>query len=287
MAKKFTEAKKKGSSLVYKHFQLLEIIEQINSCIENYNFNVYSDTININFVLCVYKELVQVSDSIFANSKPKEHLIFYELNNDNNIYNKNLALLHHAYTLTNASDHARTAFLLTENYKSIELWQKDSIKGDINILHKTDIPKIQKKLATNQALISYHYGTLSEKTDSSYAFVCTKDTISFQAITVDTTMINRYVKELNRYVVSENYLQYAYQLYQNLFAPLPIDTANIDELIIIASGRLSLIPFEALLTKNDNESDFARMSYLLRKYAISYDLSLPFWFKVKSFGQKF
>ncbi|MGB1206738.1 MAG: CHAT domain-containing protein [Chitinophagales bacterium] len=280
----FETAKQQKDDILLKHHFLIETIEQIDTFMKKRNISFLTNERDLNFVLSVYNQLVQATDSIFADSNSKKHIIFYELNDAYNIYNKNLALLHHAYILTKNSDYAKTAFLLTENYKSIELWQKDSIKGEINILHKKKLPEIQKKMTVNQAFVSYHCGISKEKTDSSYAFVFTKDSISFQSITVDTTIINQYINELNHFGVSKHYTQYAYRLYQNLVAPLSINNnkTNIDELIIIASGYLSLIPFEALLTKNNNETNFAKMSYLLQKYAISYDLSLPFWNEQKS-----
>ncbi len=96
----------------------------------------------------------------------------------------------------------------------------------------------------------------------------------------DNTIVNKYEKD-------------AYDLYSILF-PDKIKKllkggffSKIRNLIIIPDGQLSMIPFEALLTKNysvpwtnwNNTSYFSEMPYLLKDYNISYSYSANLFYE--------
>jgi len=49
--------------------------------------------------------------------------------------------------------------------------------------------------------------------------------------------------------------------------------AGVRELVILPTGRMSVIPFEALLTKKVAGSDFKQMPYLLNKFTVRYEFS--------------
>lgn len=67
------------------------------------------------------------------------------------------------------------------------------------------------------------------------------------------------------------YQKEAYQLYQDLVSPVLTPVHDIDQLLIITSGILDLIPFEALLTGAvQPKSPVVDYPYLLHQYSISY-----------------
>ncbi len=72
------------------------------------------------------------------------------------------------------------------------------------------------------------------------------------------------------------YVKYARLLYETLFAPVKDRIAG-RPLIIIPDGRLSYIPFEALLTADppaDGFADYRRLPFLLREHTVSYAYAL-------------
>ncbi|MBK8292587.1 MAG: CHAT domain-containing protein [Flammeovirgaceae bacterium] len=52
-------------------------------------------------------------------------------------------------------------------------------------------------------------------------------------------------------------------------------SSGIDNLVILPSGRMSIIPFEALLTKSvkDSQTPFSQLPYLIKNYSIRYEFS--------------
>jgi CHAT domain-containing protein len=63
-------------------------------------------------------------------------------------------------------------------------------------------------------------------------------------------------------------------LYHLLIKPLPL-SSNINQLVIVPDGILSLIPFESLVTEpvKGKERGYENLKYLIQKYAISYSYS--------------
>ena len=72
----------------------------------------------------------------------------------------------------------------------------------------------------------------------------------------------------------------AYSLYQDLIEPIAKSIPDSAELIIVPDGILSLLPFEALLTKESSKS--VRPEWLIRKYPISYAISATVLADMKS-----
>ncbi|MBW4359311.1 CHAT domain-containing protein [Flavobacterium taihuense] len=71
--------------------------------------------------------------------------------------------------------------------------------------------------------------------------------------------------------------------YDKLHLPQKISFKN---LIIIPDGALDFLPFEALITKESNTSNFEKMHYLLRDFNIVYNNSASFYLNAKPFSPK-
>jgi CHAT domain-containing protein len=59
-------------------------------------------------------------------------------------------------------------------------------------------------------------------------------------------------------------------LYKKLIPPIP---SGIKSLIIIPAGRLAIIPFEALVSKDDDSGDYRNAPFLIKKYSVRYEFS--------------
>ena len=66
---------------------------------------------------------------------------------------------------------------------------------------------------------------------------------------------------------------------------LPKNT-NQENLIIIPDGVLDFLPFEALITKESNTTNFEKMHYLLHDFNIAYNNSASFYLNAKPFSPK-
>jgi CHAT domain-containing protein len=71
--------------------------------------------------------------------------------------------------------------------------------------------------------------------------------------------------------------------YDRLQLPQNIDKKN---LIIIPDGLLDFLPFEALITKESNTTNFEKMHYLLHDFNIAYNNSASFYLNAKPFSPK-
>nr|WP_315149124.1 CHAT domain-containing tetratricopeptide repeat protein [uncultured Flavobacterium sp.] len=79
------------------------------------------------------------------------------------------------------------------------------------------------------------------------------------------------------------YTKTAAKAYKTLLLPKQTDDKN---LIIIPDGILNLLPFEALITKESNTTNFAKMHYLLNDFNVVYNSSAAFYLNAKRFIPK-
>lgn len=142
------------------------------------------------------------------------------------------------------------------------------------------LEQLRQMLDGKEQLIEYFVG-------SSHIYIFRLDQSGFTLHeTVKPANLNQRVLEWRRSIeayqntgVARNtlinqYQQEAYNLYQNLLSSVLPATQDIDQLLIISSGILDLIPFEALLTSTvDSQTPLSNYPYLLKHYAISYTYS--------------
>ncbi len=134
------------------------------------------------------------------------------------------------------------------------------------------IEEIQKKIDKTTSIISYFI-----KPESIIIFKLTTESIEvFEVLRTDSfelTMENMR-KQISNYNNDVNsFSSNSHFLYKTLF-PFKIKEST-KKLIIIPEGKLSIIPFEALITKNVSFGNKAyhRLPYLIRKKNISYSYS--------------
>lgn len=134
--------------------------------------------------------------------------------------------------------------------------------------YKNDIVSvsdIQQQLDDTTTLLEFFTG------DSiTYAFTISKYDISVQEL--PTPKLTEQIEAFRKSIIDKNtgaYKQQAYALYNTLIAPVN-DKLVGDQLIIIPDGSLWHLNFELLLTQKDDSNNPALLSYLLKKYAITY-----------------
>ncbi len=137
------------------------------------------------------------------------------------------------------------------------------------------IPQLQRAMDKKEAILEYVLGD-----NELYTFAITKDTFLLVKQEADSTFrsgLNFLISDLHSLYSSDYYMyrDAAYALYSKLIYPVESLLEN-KNLLIIPDGRLSLISFDALIDKPYRASDkpnYAKESYLLRKYPIGYAYS--------------
>ncbi|WP_299182839.1 CHAT domain-containing protein [uncultured Aquimarina sp.] len=155
-----------------------------------------------------------------------------------------------------------------------------NIEDSLTIIIKNNYPKyhrlkyqntiilvddIQKTLKDNTTLLEFFMSD-----DIIYAFIITKNKIEVKEL--NSPELEEKIKEFRRTITGKQTQEYktvAYDLYQNLIAPLKhLFTGT--ELIIVPDGALWHLNFDLLLSKKDDTNNPKELSYLLKEYIISY-----------------
>jgi len=144
------------------------------------------------------------------------------------------------------------------------------LKYDIQV---ASLDQVQSLLDEKTAMISYFMSD-----DRIFALFIRKDSVSIHQNLKheDLEKVVRSIRNAIVYHVPEIFVRHASTLYQQFFwFDIP---KNYERLILIPEGIMSNIPFEALLTERSKESDYQKMPYLLKKYAISYSFSADLFY---------
>ncbi|PAU94715.1 hypothetical protein CK503_04370 [Aliifodinibius salipaludis] len=128
----------------------------------------------------------------------------------------------------------------------------------------------QNHITPSQTMISYFFGDASL-----YAFVITKESFEVQEVGTDTLLdktITNFRETILETTSVDTFANQSHQLYQQLIDPVT-EYITGKNLLIIPSGPLHYLPFEALLTRPISETETSRfhdLPYLLNKHSISY-----------------
>ncbi|MDZ4715737.1 MAG: CHAT domain-containing tetratricopeptide repeat protein [Cytophagales bacterium] len=131
------------------------------------------------------------------------------------------------------------------------------------------IEAIQHKLNKQQAVVSYF---LAEKDQRLYTFIIKQNSFRVYNSTLPSDfdrMIRGFTNSMY-YSVDDLHRESSERLSALLLRGVP----SLPEIIIIPSGRLGMVPFEALIWgRVKKTSTFADFPYLVKKHAISYEFS--------------
>lgn len=182
---------------------------------------------------------------------------------------------------TNDKKHLNSAFYFSEKSRMIESIRVSPERIKSTKFFSPNISEIQSWLRDTQAIISYHEG------DSAlYIFKILKNDLELVKKEGNLELaywVNELFGNMHGYFTSTKqdfnlhkktgalYAQAAYELYAQLILPLK----NLPkDLLIIPSGTLRYIPFDALLTQSVRSPwDWKEHPYLMRKHTISYAYS--------------
>jgi CHAT domain-containing protein len=157
--------------------------------------------------------------------------------------------------------------------------------------------EIQKKLKKDQIIIEYVLSE-SDTITELYLFVINSTNIEFFKQNVNSDFLNL-VETMFSFISNPEYMftknedskQFCLvsnQLYKNLILPLKEQIQN-KKITIIPDGKLSYIPFEALIENIPDTSktiEFNQLSYMIRNYSINYSNSANLLFKQKPASKK-
>jgi len=149
------------------------------------------------------------------------------------------------------------------------------------------IKDTQIELMEGQALIKY----INLK-ESTLVFCITKDTVRLHTLpVVSGALIETFRSTLNPNFIDSkattlynDFTDQSFDLYTKLLSPVLTELpGEINSLIIIPDGLLSVIPFEALITDKSKGSagNYQHLPYLIKKYNVSYGYSATSLFKLK------
>ncbi|MFK7900301.1 MAG: CHAT domain-containing protein [Cyclobacteriaceae bacterium] len=130
------------------------------------------------------------------------------------------------------------------------------------------IAEIQISIQKKEALIDYF---IDESSHTLYVFAITRNNVSVVERVLPEDF-DRYISGLRNgisYQQQEIYQTSGYKLYQYLMP----DGISKGKITIIPTGRLGIIPFEALLTKKTKDKSYQELPYLINDFEIGYAYS--------------
>lgn len=156
---------------------------------------------------------------------------------------------------------------------------------------------VHQNLNGNEVLMEYVL-TETDSIPELYAFLFSANNLSFQKIDIDSSFIQA-IEETFRFMSNPAYLftrnensrafcVASHNLYLKLIQPFS-DIIQNKKITIIPDGKLSYIPFDALLTEMPDTSglvQFNRLPYLIRENAINYAYSANLLFKFNKTQRK-
>lgn len=135
--------------------------------------------------------------------------------------------------------------------------------------------KLQQNIANDDAFVIFFYGK-----KAIYTFVITDSEKHFFKVKTDkipaeiSEMIFSVVENLHSAKETEAIFN-LHELYTIIFQPIEAKLGNRKKLQIVADGTLSVLPFDALLTKKPKDWDFnfKKLAFLIYNYQITYQHS--------------
>jgi CHAT domain-containing protein len=132
------------------------------------------------------------------------------------------------------------------------------------------VAQLQQLLPEATALLSYF---IDEKNSRLYTYTISKKKfrIESQSLPANYDKLITGLRNSVMFLNTETYIRIAQQLHKTFIPSLP---SSINDLVILPAGRMSVIPFEALLEPRKIKStEFNALPYLMRRYSVRYDFS--------------
>lgn len=166
-----------------------------------------------------------------------------------------------------------TAFGLNRSYNDFIRRLEKEYPEYFNLKYDQSLPSVmdlQAALDKQTLLLSYF---LDEKDQRLYVFQITPTRFSVDNIALPADFDKKITGLRNSlyYNAAPVYKSVAYELYKIL---IPGNITS-EKLVVLPTARLSIIPFEALLTKRagDTQNDFKALPYLVKETSVQYEFS--------------
>lgn len=182
-----------------------------------------------------------------------------------------------------------TAFHLNQSYQSFVQNLEKQYPEYFNLKYNVASPSIadiQNRLDAKTAVISYFID--DSKRDSPtrlYTYIITQKSfkITDQKLPEDYDRSITGLRNGLYYMGEHAYISSAVKLHDLL---IPKISRSIKDLVILPTGRMSVIPFETLLTKpvKDYATPYPSLPYLINKYAVRYEFSAGLLLQKKDTG---
>jgi CHAT domain-containing protein len=144
-----------------------------------------------------------------------------------------------------------------------------------------DLKSLFSKLENDKAVMVYYF----MGAEKLYYFILQNHIININHINITDTAIPKIVQFIdyfnNANAITNDisgYNKYGKIIYDMLKLP---QNAIYKNLIIVPDGILNFLPFEALITKESNTTNFAKMHYLLNDFKIAYNTSAKIYLNSK------
>ncbi len=175
--------------------------------------------------------------------------------------------------------------LIKKQNQTMLLLKSEKLKVSENSKSSFDIQDLFTKLKIEKAnLIEYFVGQ-----NAIYSFVISENKIVLNAIENSESNKNKIKKFIDFFAdpdaISNDISGYN-STANSVFVLLKISKFKQKNLIIIPDGLLNFVPFEALITQKSATTNFAKMSYLMTDFAISYNNSAGFYLNSKALSNK-
>ena len=185
-------------------------------------------------------------------------------------------------------------FTSTRNREELNRYIENEYKDFYELKYSNSmltVKEIQNKLKEDQIIIEYVLNETDSITDL-YSFIISPNHIDFNKQKVNHEFLNAvetmfYFMSNTEYMFTKNddskkFCLASNQLFKNLILPFKDHIQN-KKITIIPDGKLSYIPFDALLENLPDTSktiEFNQLSYLIRNYLINYSNSANLLFKL-------
>lgn len=189
----------------------------------------------------------------------------------------------HYHSLTNQS------FALQNQYQSLQ----DRLEHEYPKYFEMKYRVEPATVSDVQSVLDPHSGVLSYMVtaDRLYIFVISQNAFNVLSEPIDDsfkTTIGKFVRAIKTFD-KQAYVTADSILYSKLFAPVESRIQSLEKLVIVPSGDLFYLPFEALFNPADSKemdaiiaaSRYTDIPYLIKKYDISYHVSNSLYLQSK------
>lgn len=265
--------------LIYENSKIVTQIRNRNrteKCIEIY-ISLYQKEKKVSYLESAFLLSEQTKSVVLKNhisnseSLSREQKLIYQ-----QLQNWNTAILKEQQKLELADISKINEAIKKQNELMLLLKSKNT-KSSAKSQAGFDLQKLYEKLEKDNAvMIEYFFGS-----NSIYNFTIENKKISLYSISLEETGLSKIVDFIDYFsdaktIVNnpKNYNLLGNLVYQKLKIP---KVQNHKNLIIIPDGILGFLPFEALITKESETTNFAKMHYVLNDFDVAYNNSAAFY----------